>query len=131
MTLMKIHPSRNLFRDNYLPKQFAHFMDSFFDESQPDVNFFKPQTDIVEKDGQFELLLSLPGMKKEDIKIDLKDNVLTISGERKLNKEENGKYHRVETYYGSFSRSFTLPENVKKDGIDATFTDGMLSLGAS
>ena len=64
-----------------------------------------------------------------DVKVTLENGVLTIQGERKQEKEEKDKkYHRVERYYGSFTRSFTLPDNVDEDKIEATFKDGMLNL---
>ncbi|MHB1581874.1 MAG: Hsp20/alpha crystallin family protein, partial [Acidithiobacillus sp.] len=71
----------------------------------------------------------IPEVKKEDVKVSVDNGVLTIQGERKQEKEEKGKkFHRVERYYGSFVRSFTLPDNVDETKIKATFKDGMLNL---
>ena len=68
-------------------------------------------------------------MKKDDVKVSVDNGVLTLKGERKQEKEEKGKkFHRVERYYGSFTRSFTLPDNVDETKIKASFKDGMLSL---
>lgn len=91
---------------------------------------FSPKVDIAEHDKAFEVHVSLPGFKKEDIKVELDENRLTVSGERKWErKEEDGrKYHKVESEYGSFSRTFSLPSNVKANGIEANFKDGILEL---
>jgi HSP20 family protein len=68
-------------------------------------------------------------MKKDDFKIDLNDNILTVSGERKFkNEKKEGEYYSVETQYGSFSRSFNLPENVDAHKIDAKYVDGILQI---
>ena len=88
-----------------------------------------PRVDISETDNHFLIKAEVPGIKREDVKVDIVDNVLTIHGERKEEKEEKGRrFHRVECHYGSFSRSFTLPQNTLQDHIDATFKDGVLSL---
>lgn len=91
---------------------------------------FVPRVDIVETDKAYEIHLAAPGMKKEDFKVELTEGRLTVSGERKFQKEEGDKktYHRVETQYGSFMRSFLLPDDVKVDGIVAEYTDGILKL---
>jgi HSP20 family protein len=71
-------------------------------------------------------------MKKEDINIEMENGRLTISGERKFENEENGKtWRKVESQYGSFARSFQLPENVESDSIKATYTDGILKLNVT
>jgi HSP20 family protein len=71
----------------------------------------------------------VPGLSAEDIKVDVEKNVLTLSGERKIEKEETkDKYRRVERQYGSFTRSFTLPETVDTDHISADLKDGVLEL---
>jgi HSP20 family protein len=89
-----------------------------------------PAVDVVEND-QHELVLTaeLPGVKKEDIELKVENNTLTIRGERKraFETKEDG-YHRVERAYGSFVRSFTLPQTVSTDGIKADFKDGVLTV---
>lgn len=86
-----------------------------------------PAVDICEKDGEYLLKADLPGVKKEDVHIQLQNGVLTLSGERKSEKEEKGEtYHRVERTYGSFSRSFTLPDNVSSEKIKAECKEGMV-----
>ena len=92
---------------------------------------YNPKVDVAETEQAFDVQVSLPGFKKEDIKVELDENRLTISGERKWEKKEedkNKKYHFVETEYGSFSRTFTLPNNVKFGNIEANYKDGILQL---
>jgi HSP20 family protein len=85
--------------------------------------------DIYENEKSFELHVAVPGMKKDDFKLDLKDNFLTISGERKFTREKNdNNFHSVETQYGSFSRAFSLPENVDGSKISAKYADGILEV---
>ncbi len=88
-----------------------------------------PAVDIFETDKNIELRVELPGLKPEDVKIDLSENTLTLSGERKLEHEEKREgYHRIERSFGSFSRSFTLPRNVDKESIQAEMKSGVLCL---
>ncbi|MFT2007407.1 Hsp20/alpha crystallin family protein [Pontibacter sp. 13R65] len=104
-------------------------LDRFFNESlnTRSVSAFTPYVDACETDKGFELELALPGLRKEDISIDFQEGKLTISGERKLEKkEDNRRYHMIETQYGSFTRTFYLPDNVNPDQIKAQLTDGIL-----
>ena len=88
-----------------------------------------PRVDIAENDKAFLIKAEIPEVNKEDVKVTIDNGVLTIRGERKQEKEEKGKkFHRVERYYGSFARSFTLPDNVDETKIKASFKDGMLNL---
>jgi HSP20 family protein len=88
-----------------------------------------PTVDISESDGEYLIKAELPEVKKEDVKVTVEDGVLTLQGERRQEKEEKGKrYHRVERSYGSFVRSFTLPESVDETGVKAEYKDGVLSL---
>jgi HSP20 family protein len=88
-----------------------------------------PRVDIAETEDAFEIKAELPDVKKEDVKVSVYNGVLTLRGERKQEKEENGKkFHRVERKYGSFTRSFTLPDNVDENDIKAAFNDGILNL---
>lgn len=88
-----------------------------------------PELEVYERNGRFMVRADLPGMKKEDIKINIQDNVLTIEGERKVEEEvKKDSFHRTERIYGTFFRSLTLPEGVKLDKVDATFKDGVLEL---
>jgi HSP20 family protein len=86
-----------------------------------------PSVDISESKSEFLIKLEIPEVKKEDLKIHVDKGMLTISGERKHEKEDK-KQHRTERFYGSFSRSFSLPENVAEDAISAEQKDGMLYL---
>lgn len=90
---------------------------------------WSPRVDIAETDEAFVIKAEIPEVNKEDVKVTVDNGVLTIQGERKQEKEEKGKkFHRVERYYGSFTRSFTLPDNVDETKIKASFKDGMLNL---
>src|SRR5690242_15715598 len=93
------------------------------------VTEWSPLVDITEDDKEYVVKAEIPEMKKEDIKINVHDDVLTVSGERKYEKEEKGKkYHRVERAYGSFMRSFALPENADGTKVNAEYNDGMLKV---
>ena len=88
-----------------------------------------PSADISETDKEYLVRADLPGLKKEDVKVTYGDGLLTIQGEGKQHKEETSeKYHRVENYYGRFSRAFTLPDNIKADAIRCESKDGVLSV---
>jgi HSP20 family protein len=132
MTLIKFKPTsaREMLRDSMFPSQMMSMIDSMFNETAGKFErhvFFTPRIDVTENAKAFELHVSLPGMKKEEINIDVDGDVITISGERKLKTEDNdSKFHVVESYYGKFSRSFTLPENTAKSDITASYTDGVL-----
>lgn len=88
-----------------------------------------PRVDIAETEKEFIVKAEIPDVKKEEVNISVDNGVLSIKGERKQEKEEKGKkFHRVERYYGSFTRSFTLPDNVDETKIEASFKDGMLNI---
>ena len=88
-----------------------------------------PAVNITEKKDQYNVSVAAPGMKKDDFKIDLEGDMLTISAEREETTEEKNKqYNRREYNYSSFTRSFTLPEEVKRDKIEAKYEDGVLNL---
>lgn len=88
-----------------------------------------PSVDIAETPEDFQIKAELPEVKKEDVKISIEDGVLRISGERKQEKEEQGKkWHRVERTYGSFLRTFALPTNVDESKVRADYKDGVLTL---
>ena len=88
-----------------------------------------PRVDIAETETEFVIKAEIPEVKKEDVKISVEDGALKISGERKQEKEEKDKkFHRVERFYGSFMRSFILPDNIDESKIEATFKDGVLNV---
>ena len=83
----------------------------------------------TEDDKEYLVKAELPEVKKEELKVTVEDGVLTISGERKFEKEENNKrYHRVERAYGSFARSFTVPDDADPAKVHAEFKDGVLNV---
>ncbi|TKB34727.1 MAG: Hsp20/alpha crystallin family protein [Nitrospira sp.] len=89
---------------------------------------WSPRVDITEDDKEYVIKADLPDVKKEDIKLTVLDNVMSISGERKYEKEEQGKkYHRVERLYGSFMRSFTVPDDADASKVSAEYKDGVLN----
>jgi HSP20 family protein len=90
---------------------------------------FQVAVDIREEDDAFYVDAEVPGLAEDDVKVDIEKNVLTLSGERKVEKEETeGTYRRVERQYGSFTRSFTLPETVDTENISADLKEGVLAL---
>jgi len=92
-------------------------------------SLWTPVVDIAEHDDDYVVKVELPGINKDDVKITLENNVLTIRGEKKQEKESKKEnFHRIERSYGSFQRSFTLPMTVKNDKIDASYKDGILTI---
>ena len=88
-----------------------------------------PTVDIEEGKQDYHITAELPGLKKEDVKITVQEGVLTLQGERKQEKEEQGKrFHRVERSYGAFVRSFALPDAVDEAKVSAEFKDGVLNI---
>ena len=88
-----------------------------------------PLVDITEDEKEYLITAELPEVKKEDVKVTLENGVLTVTGERKFEKEEkNKKWHRVERSYGSFARSFALPDDGDASKVNAEFKDGMLKV---
>src|ERR1041385_7480063 len=127
MSIVKYNSRLN----EFAPTSFSNLIDRFFTESVARSGgssySFVPRVDVIEEEKAFEIHIAVPGMNKDEFKIDLKDNYLTVSGERKFSKEKNEKLYRsFETQYGSFSRSFSLPENVDGGKITAQYTNGIL-----
>ena len=90
---------------------------------------WSPLVDIMEDEKEYLIKAELPDMKKEDVKLTVENEVLTMSGERKYVKEEKGeKHHRIERAYGSFLRSFSLPEDADGSKVSADYKDGMLKV---
>lgn len=90
---------------------------------------WSPQVDITEDDKEYLLKTDLPEIKKDEIKVNVENGVLSVSGERKAEKEEkNKKFHRIERSYGSFMRSFNLPEDANGAKVTAEFKDGVLQV---
>jgi len=90
---------------------------------------WRPSADITESDKEYLIRAELPAVKKEDVKVTIDNGVITIQGERKQEKEEKSeKQHRIERLYGSFSRSFSLPEGVNADAVRCESKDGVLTV---
>lgn len=108
------------------------FNDLFASPNEPTdetVNRWSPSVDIAETDSGFEVRAELPGVKQDDVNVSVRDNVLTLRGEKRQEETDEGKnYRRVERHYGSFQRAFTLPPNVNPEAITANYRDGVLTL---
>ncbi|MDI1354243.1 MAG: Hsp20/alpha crystallin family protein [bacterium] len=128
MTLVKAKKDTNLF-----PSLLTDFFDNdkFFGNRwfEKEFNDSLPAVNIKENGKEFDLEFAAPGFTKSDFKINVEENVLTVSAEKeKEKKEENERFTRKEYAYNSFSRSFTLPQNIIADKIDAKYTEGILKL---
>ena len=107
----------------------GRLFDEVFAERGFPVTRWSPALDVVENDNAYVITLELPGAKREDVSLEIHDNVLSIRGEKKSEREEkNEKRHYVERTYGSFGRSFTLPANADAERVKATFKDGVLTV---
>ncbi len=133
MAMTKWNPARELLNVerefnkmfNSLGSRFGLMDSSDLEEYENAV--WMPLTDISEDKDNFVLKLDLPGVSKDDVKISFTDGMLNISGERKLEKDtKDAKFHRMERAYGKYFRSFTLPNKIREDKIDAEFKDGQL-----
>jgi HSP20 family protein len=125
--------TRALARSASAPSLFDDFFKPW-NEWFDDRSFFNrvtniPSVNITENNNHYNVALAAPGLKKDDFRIDVEGNILTISSEREETKEEKEeKYTRKEYGYSSFSRSFTLPDDVKEEAIEATYENGVLNL---
>jgi HSP20 family protein len=124
--------STDPFREFFdLQRGLNQLFDSRLGTSSEDVGLkaWTPAVDIYEDENAFLIKLELPEVNRDDVKVNLNENTLSISGERRVeNEQKRENYHRVERSYGQFYRSFTLPPNVNTDGINAQFKDGVLRL---
>ena len=111
-------------------KQLRDLEKDFYTVSKNEgVSAFVPVVNTREGEFAYHVDVDLPGVKKEDIKVDINKNILTISGERKTKDEiKQDDYYKVETYFGKFSRSFTLPENADVENIEAKSDNGVLEV---
>ena len=109
--------------------EFNRLFDTVFQTTANSAQRWAPAMDLVEADDHFVLKADLPGLSDEDVSIEVQDNVLTISGERKSENEQRQRgWYRLERSFGRFSRSLTLPEGVNADGITASFDKGVLEV---
>jgi HSP20 family protein len=107
---------------------FDSFFDTSFSTEDLTTNLY-PAVDIEHKENKYLLKADLPGLKKEDIKVTIVDGYLTLKGERKSEHEENKEnFHRIERSYGTFQRSFKVPEGLTEENIKAKYTNGVLEL---
>lgn len=127
MSIVRWRPLHDLTR---MQRDMNRLFDSFFNDIEDQLPVaWSPRVDIKENADEFVLVAELPGLKKDDVKITLRENTLTISGEKKREEEKKDtSYHRIERFHGAFSRSFTLPAAVDSGKIQAVFKDGELKL---
>ena len=130
MALVRWEPVREL---NSLQSEMNRLFNTFFDAPSTGGNGaprrYIPSMDLTETETHYVLKADLPGVSEEDVSIELDDNVLTVSGERKAEHEDKKEgYHRVERSFGQFRRSLTLPDGVDADSIAATFDKGVLEI---
>jgi len=137
MSLVRWNPARDLATwpsDLFgMQREMNRMFDNFFRGTDRSEDYtlaaWTPAVDIAEHDDEYIVKVELPGVNKDEVKITLESNILTLHGEKKQEKEtKKENYHRVERSYGSFQRSFTLPTNVKSDKIDAAYKDGILTI---
>ena len=131
MNLVRWNPWREM---NALQNRFNHLLDdSFFRPGRSDddlsLGTWHPVVDMYDEDDRVVIKAELPGVDKKDIAVDVKDRVLTLSGERTYDNEvEEENYYRRERAYGKFQRAFSLPADVDSDKIKADFKDGLLKI---
>ena len=130
MTLVRWDPFRELEEvSERLNRMFARPASRTNGKETMIVADWTPSVDISETEGEYQIKAEIPDVKKEDVKVSLEDGVLTIQGERKYEKEEKGKkFHRIERSYGSFVRTFSLPDVIDEEKVKAEFKDGVLNL---
>ena len=132
MALIRWEPARELYS---VQNDLNRLFNTFFDSPTPGtgrraaLRSWTPAMDVVEKETEYVLRADLPGLAEGDVNVELDDNILRISGERKSETEESKDgYHRVERAFGRFSRSLRVPEGVSADGIHANFENGVLEV---
>lgn len=136
MTLVKFNPVRDLLNfEREFNRMFNALENRFGISRAPEMDeeyenaVWMPLTDIYEDNDKYTLKVDLPGIKKEDVKINYANGKLSISGERvQENETKDAKWHRIEKSYGKYYRSFTLPEQIQEDKISAEFKDGLLTI---
>jgi HSP20 family protein len=122
-----MRPLGDLFSRN---RQISRFFDEAFgDTDNETLPTWYPAADIYETKEDYVFKLEVPGLNKDDINIELKDHTLSIKGEKKEEKEvKKDDYHRIESYSGSFSRNFVLPQDIDAKKVNASMKDGVLEL---
>jgi HSP20 family protein len=126
MALVRWEPAREV---DSLQTEVNRVFDAFFGQGTSSSRRWVPAMDLVETEDHLVLRADLPGLSREDVEIEIKDGVLTVSGERRADHEEKSEgYFRVERSFGRFSRSLTLPKGVEADSVAAEFEDGVLEV---
>jgi HSP20 family protein len=127
MAIVRWDPAREV---DSLQSEVNRVFDAFFGGgSGAAARRWVPPVDLVETDERLLLKMDLPGLDKDDVSIEIRDGVLTVSGERRAEHEHKSEgYHRVERAFGSFSRSLSLPDGVAPDGVEASFDKGVLEV---
>jgi HSP20 family protein len=146
MAIVRFNPATDLFNlQREMNRLFGDFVPSVRkDQDEFESAVWRPMVDVHEDENSYVVDAELPGLKKEDVKINFQDGVLTIAGERKYEREQGGQpengggvkvetkksasVHRMERLYGKFYRSFSFPTQVNPDGINAKFSDGVLTV---
>jgi HSP20 family protein len=130
MALVRWEPVRELTSlQNEMNRLFTTFFDTPTSGNGESARRWIPAMDLVETEDHFVLKADLPGLGEGDVNLEVEDNVLTISGERKAEHEDKREgYVRVERAYGAFRRSLTLPEGIDPDGVSASFDNGVLEV---
>lgn len=126
--LVKWNPARSLLNLNDdIDRMFEEFMNTrLLEPTQVEIS---PRVNVEENDNEWIVSAELPGVTKDDVEVNFRDNMLTITGEKKFEKEDKKKnFHRVERSYGRFSRSFAINSSIQVDKIDAKFKDGVLTV---
>lgn len=126
MTLIKFEPLKEF---ETIHDRIQRYFEDFSNFGFNFTDNFNPRIDITEDEKNIHVTAEIPGVKKDNLKITLQDNILTIEGEKKKEEEKKEKnYYRSERVFGSFKRSFTLPVEVNSDKVNAKFEDGMLNI---
>ena len=124
--LMRYSPTFGSLRHE-IDRLFDHFQSENGDELQSAL--WAPRTDIAETDDHYVLRMDMPGLSRDDLMIELRNDTLTVSGERKVNHEDKGEnIHRIERSYGRFYRAFTLPQASATEKVEARMEDGVLTI---
>jgi HSP20 family protein len=126
-TIVKTPTLKSLFDANFYPATLGNVLDEFYGNNKKS---FVPAVNVTEDEEKFTLEILVPGFTKEDLKVDLNENLLTISADHKeeSTKAETSNYVRKEFSHHSFERSFTLPENTNKEALAAKYENGILNV---
>jgi len=130
MAIVRWEPLRDLMTTQRgFDRLFKEAFTPFFGEGEPSTRTWAPPVDIYENENDIVLKAELPGIDPKDVEVKVEDNTLYLKGERKFEKEvKDENYHRIERSYGSFARSFSLPNSINAEKVKAEFKDGLLTL---